>query len=483
MKPRPFSGPRDTSATQRALIGASALALVACAPTLATAPSPIAAESLATARSFDAPEAQWPADQWWRAYGDEQLNALIEQGLAQSPSLAVAAARIAQAEANLQATQSLRLPSVNGEAVAQGARISANATGLPQSLHAALPQGWNDQGRVALSAAYQLDFFGRNRAAFAAARSDVRAAEAEAEAAKLHLSTAIALSYADLQRLAADRAAAEDIVRLRAQSLALVQQRYEAELEHEGQLAQAQSELAAARSDLIAVEGELESARHAMAALLGSGPDRGLDIVLPAHVRVASLGVPADINAELIGRRPDLAAARARAEAAARRIDVTRADFYPNVNLTALVGLQSIGLDVLADSGSRFGQVGPAVTLPIFSSGRIEGAYRGARAEYDASVALYDQTLIYALNDVADAITARRTLDGRLVEARAALAGSERAYAIARRRYEGGLSSYIEVLTVENRLVQHRRVVATLETQAFALDIALVRALGGGFNT
>ena len=134
---------------------------------------------------------------------------------------------------------------------------------------------------------------------------------------------------------------------MREESLALVRQRFDAELENQGQLSQAQSELAQARGDLIEADGRIERVRHALAALLGKGPDRGLDIALPGAVHVASLGVPANLGAELIGRRPDLVAARERAEAAARRIDVARADFYPNINLTALVGLQSIGLDML----------------------------------------------------------------------------------------------------------------------------------------
>ena len=121
--------------------------------------------------------------------------------------------------------------------------------------------------------------------------------------------------------------------------------------------------------------------------------------------------------------------------------------------------------------------------MPIFSGGRIEGAYRGARAEYDEAVALYNQTLVDALKEVADALTDRRTLDARLIEARAALLSGEEAYRIARLRYEGGLSSYVDVLTVENRLIAQRRALAALETRAFALDVALVRALGGGFTT
>jgi NodT family efflux transporter outer membrane factor (OMF) lipoprotein len=216
---------------------------------------------------------------------------------------------------------------------------------------------------------------------------------------------------------------------------------------------------------------------------VGQGPDRGLAIAAPDQVTLHAFGLPADAGVALVGRRPDIAAARARVEAAARRIDVARADFYPNINLVALAGLQTIGLDTLSSAGSRFGQIGPAISLPIFSAGRLENAYRGAHAQYDEAVALYNQTLIDALRDVADTLSDQTSLDAQLAASRQGVAAAEDAYRVARNRYGAGLSTYIDVLTIENRLVEQRLHLTRLESRAFTLDVALVRALGGGFQS
>ncbi|MCI3135285.1 TolC family protein, partial [Phenylobacterium aquaticum] len=181
-------------------------------------------------------------------------------------------------------------------------------------------------------------------------------------------------------------------------------------------------------------------------------------------------------------RRPDLRAARLRAEAAGKRIAVARAGFYPNINLAAYLGVQSLGLDMLTKSGSDIGQVGAAFSLPIFEGGRLRAGYRGARADYDAAVAAYDQTLIQALNEVADAAAGERALETRLTAAREALEAGEAAYRIARQRYEGGLSTYLTLLTAEDAVIAQRRAVAQLEARALTLDASLVRALGGGFR-
>jgi len=175
-------------------------------------------------------------------------------------------------------------------------------------------------------------------------------------------------------------------------------------------------------------------------------------------------------------------ASRLRAEAASQRIDVARGDFYPNINLSAVIGLQSFGLDALTRSGSDFGSIGPAISLPIFTGGLLEGAYRGARAEYDVSVAAYDAAVTQALHDVADVVVSERALAQRLSKTREALAASEDAYRIIDMRYRGGLSTYLEVLSVEESLIANQQAVADLEMRAFALDVALVRALGGGFQ-
>jgi len=173
--------------------------------------------------------------------------------------------------------------------------------------------------------------------------------------------------------------------------------------------------------------------------------------------------------------------ARAGAEAAAERIKVARAAFYPNINLSGLIGLQSLGFSKLLTGSSTFGNVGPAVTLPIFQGGALAGQYRGARGQYDLAIAQYDQSVVDALRQVADAMVSRDALAVRLDQSRAALTLAARAAALARHRYAGGLSPYLDVLTAEEGLLQARRNVSDLEARAFAIDVSIVRALGGGF--
>ena len=178
----------------------------------------------------------------------------------------------------------------------------------------------------------------------------------------------------------------------------------------------------AAQGDLLAIDERIGLQRNAIAALLGAGPDRGLAITRPTAQFPGSQGLPQNLALELLGRRPDIIAARSRTEAAARRIDQAKAGFYPSVNLLGFVGLQSLGIENLTKSGSGVGSIGPAISLPIFNTERLQGQLRGAHAEYEAAVATYNATLSEALREVADAATSRRSLDGEL----AAVAGSSR---------------------------------------------------------
>jgi NodT family efflux transporter outer membrane factor (OMF) lipoprotein len=221
--------------------------------------------------------------------------------------------------------------------------------------------------------------------------------------------------------------------------------------------------------------------RHALAALLGKGPDYALSIVPADAHALRSNGLPASLAADLIGRRPDVVAARRNVEAAASGITVANANFYPNVDLTGLYGLGTLDAKLLFNSSSQVGGFGPAIHLPIFEYGRNTGIYRASRAKYDAAVALYDRTLTGTLRDVADAYSNRRALESELVHARASLAEGENAYRVIRVRYDAGLARYLDVLAVENLLLVQRTAVADFEAQAFAHDIALVRALGGGY--
>ncbi len=461
------------------LVGASALALTACATlpggAAPAAPKPIAA--YAASQSFTAPVADWPTSDWWKAYGDPQLDQLVSEALAGSPDMAAAQARLDHARAAVGEVRAGLFPALQGEASVAESKQSYN-NGIPALF---VPKGYNDVGRVALDFSYDFDFWGKTRSAVAAATSETRASEADAAAARLTLSTAVASSYADLTRLYAERDVTERSVQSRLETLDLVNRRVINGLDTQAELKQAQAGVPDARAELAFIDEQIAETRNALAALLGAGPDRGLTIARPAAASVKAFGLPPTLAADLIGRRPDVVAARWRAEAAAKRIGQAKAQFYPDVNLTAFVGYQSLFLRDLFKSGSDIGQVGPALTLPIFEGGRLRANLRGANADYASAVASYDGAVIQALREVADAATGERALTSRLKESRDALDAEEQAYRVARARYEGGLTNYQTVLIAEDRVLQSRRTVVDLDARSFALDIQLIKALGGGF--
>ncbi len=455
--------------------------LSACAPTLGPKPSLSRPGAYATSQSFAAPAANWPDDRWWEAYGDPQLNALEAEALQGSPNLKTAQARVRQASATAETARAALLPQFSGEGGVQTTKQSLNE-GYPSEFRQFLPAGYHTQTRIAADVDWQLDFFGRNRAAFAAATSDAEASQADAAAARLQLTVAVASAYADLIRLYADRDAAQDALRVRRATLQLVGQRLQNGLETRGEFSQQAEFVPAAQGDIDAIDRQILASQHQIAALMGAGPDSGLHIARPGPSRARAFGLPAHLAVDLVGRRPDLMAARLRAEAAAKRVKVARADFYPNIDLQGVYGIQSLGINTLFQYASVIGAVGPAIRLPIFSEGRLEGAYRGARAEYDAAAASYDQTLANALRDVADAVTAQRALASQLSDAQSQLVSADDAYRVATLRYQGGLSPYLNVLTAENGALTARRSVADLQAQAVSLEVALVQALGGGFS-
>jgi NodT family efflux transporter outer membrane factor (OMF) lipoprotein len=346
-----------------------------------------------------------------------------------------------------------------------------------------VPHGYRDSARAALDFSYDLDLWGGKRAALRAAVGQARAAEVDSQAARLTLSAAVAEAYGDLAQGHADLDAAREALRIRQETLKLIDSRLASRLENRGALLRAQSGVATATAQVAAIDESVTLTRDRIAALLGEGPDRGLKIQRPEAASLRAFGLPADVRVALVGRRPDLTAARLRAEAAGQKIKAAKADFYPNIQLSAYFGLQSLGLDAFTKSGSDIGGIGPAVTLPIFDGGRLRAAYGAAGADYDSAVADYDQTLVKALREVADAAASSRSLSVRLDESRKALEASRQAHDIALQRYRGGLSNYLDVLTAEDALIADQRAVADLQARGFLLDIALTRALGGGFKS
>jgi len=432
---------------------------------------------LASEASLAAPAAGWPAAEWWRGYGDPQLDALIDEARRGAPDVAAALARVRVAEALARQAGGVLAPTLDASGSAGFSKQSYN-NGIPPDF---VPKGWNDRGDVSLTAGFDLDLWGRNRAALAAATSEAEAARVDADQALLMLSAGVAQAYAELSRLYAGRDVAERTVAVRQASFGLARDRVLIGLDNRGVEKLAESRLAAARGALVAQDEAITLTRNRLAALLGAGPDRGAAIGRPAQARLAAFGLPARLGFELIGRRPDIVAARLRTQAAGSRIRQAKAAFYPNINLSAVIGLQSLGLGQLVDSGSTMGSIGPAISLPLFDGGRRDGQYRQARGNYDLAVADYDGALVTALHEVADAAASIRALAPQRQEAATALAAAEEAQEIARLRYEGSLSPYLDVLTAEDTVLERRRAVADLDARAFTLDISLIRALGGGY--
>ncbi len=465
----------------KALLSASVLASAGCAqlPRMDSPPAVKKVEELGSSNSFSAPATAWPGDQWWQGYGDPQLSGLIDEALQGAPDLMLAQARLAAAAAVVRSAESTQIPEVTGSAAMTEEKQSYNWL-IPRQV---LPRGWNDYGLATLNFSWELDFWGKNRSALAGALSDQQAARFEYAETRLLLSTSVAAAYAGLVDLYTLRDNAAETLRLREETVKLFRQRHDFGLETLASVRQVEARRASAEAELRSYDERIGLQGNAIAALIGAGPDRSLAITRPSTHFANSTGLPPNLAADLLGRRPDILAARSRTEAAAHRIDEKKAGFYPSVNLLAFVGLQSLGVRNLTESGSQIGSAGPAVSLPIFNTRSLQGARRGARAEYDASVATYNATLSQALREVADAATSRKALDGELEASRAAVTAAAEAHQIVSKRYEGALATYLDVLEAEDELISARRAEAELETRALILDVSLVRALGGGFSS
>jgi NodT family efflux transporter outer membrane factor (OMF) lipoprotein len=456
------------------------LALAGCASTRGIAPDGqlLDADGLATSRSLagsTVSNAVFPKQDWWSTLGDTQLSALIDEALAGTPSLDAADARVRQAVAQAGLADAARKPTLG--ATAQYSGVLIPKTVAPE------PFGGEYQGigLLGLNFKYSPDLWGGHRARWQAALGQARAAEVDAQAARLMLSSNIAQAYVAL-------AQAHDALDVANQEhersrllLDLGQQRVKAGLDNQLQIRQAQSAVASAEQQAQAAQQRIDAARNAIAALLGKGPDRGLDITRPTLL--ASIpGVPAVLPSELLGHRPDVVAARWRVEAATHDIDASKAEFYPTVNLSALIGLASGSLSNLFSSDALLAQGGPALSMPIFDGGRLRNQLAKSDADYDLAVATYNQALVGALREVADALQASRSLEGQLVSATQARDAAQEAWEIATQRYRAGLGTQIDVLTAQRPLLQLDQQLAALRAQRFAAIIDLDRALGGGLE-
>ena len=412
---------------------------------------------------------------WWRDFGDEQLNALMTQALASNPNLKLAQARLARAQAVTEVADAATKPQLNGQVDLTRQRYTANGA-VPPPLAGSV----RDSGSAQLSASWELDFFGKNRAALDAALGSVKAAEADAQAARVLLASNVARSYFQLVRLNEQAGVARRTLAQRTEALKLVQDRVNAGLDTRLELRQGEGALPEARLQLETVQEQLALTRNALGALIGQ-PNSAVAQSLPEQAAIKNVAVAANIPADLLGRRADIAAARWRVEASSKDVVNAKTQFYPNINLVAFAGLSSIGLGRLLDAGSQQWGVGPALRLPIFDAGRLRANLRGKTADLDGAVESYNAAVIDAVRDVADQVASSQAIVRQQAEQRAAQEAAEGAYDIAVQRYKAGLGTYLNVLTAESSVLAQRHLAVDLAGRALDTQVALIRALGGGY--
>jgi NodT family efflux transporter outer membrane factor (OMF) lipoprotein len=216
--------------------------------------------------------------------------------------------------------------------------------------------------------------------------------------------------------------------------------------------------------------------------LIGEGAQSYERIGKPSLNLETALTIPNDLPADLLGRRPDILAARARVDAATSQRAAARASFYPNINLSAFAGFQAIGLDNLLKADNRTYGIGPAISLPLFDSQRLKSQFNAATALQDEAVGAYNDAVLSAVQQVADQLSQVNYSALQLQQARSTLAAAEEAYRLAQKRYEAGLANYLAVLTTETQVLNARTTfVDILHQQAFA-RVSLLLAVGGNFN-
>ena len=413
--------------------------------------------------------------QWWRGFGDEQLNRLIEQALSGNPTLRIARARLARAQAVSDVAGAALLPQVNGSLDITRQRYSETGL-LPPPIAGSI----RNSATLQAGANWELDFFGKNRALLDSALGAVRAAQADADAARILLASNVARGYFQLARANDQIDVAQRTLAQREAQLRLVRDRVNAGLDTSLELRQSEGSLPEARQQLEALQEQASLAQNALATLVGE-PNRAVVPVAPHIAGIRPLATASVIPADLLGQRADIAAARWRVEAAGEDIRNAKAQFYPDINLVAFAGLSSIGLGNLINAGSLQWGVGPAIRLPIFEAGRLRANLRGKTADYDAAVESYNATVIEAIHEVGDQLASGRSIGLQQAQQRQAQQAGEAAYDIALQRYKAGLGNYLNVLAAETAVLAQRRLAVELAARALDSQVGLVRALGGGY--
>lgn len=450
--------------------------------------SPGPAALTRTAQDAGAANGAWPQAQWFESFHDPQLDALIAEACAGNPDIEAVGARVAEAQSQLDqfasgtgltggvaaAAYKARMPAIDG-----AADVNVAGTTVPINLFS---DPWVSPASVIAGANYDLDLWGRNRAVTQALVSTRDAARVEEQQARLIITTSLVTLYGHL----ADEYAKRDLIaakRQQADQLGEIRRTREARgIDSTNAAQQARIDQATLSMQLQTTDDAITQTQLQIGVLTGEGPERGLAVRRPMLADANTISVPANLPFDLLGRRPDVVAAKLRVQAATARIAATRAAFYPNINLSAAGGLGSLSLGSLFSSASLFFALGPAVSLPVFERGRLRSQLHGDYAQADEMIALYNKTLDGALAEVARSIATMRKVAG-LVDAQTQIvAAHEKMLVVATERQRRGLVQQADVLALRDMRLDAQLQLVELNGQRRDAHIALIRALGGGFD-
>lgn len=413
---------------------------------------------------------------WWAAYGDPQLDRLVTLGLADNPSLDAALARVESASAEIAVNEAGLMPHLHGSVQVDRSRIGDKL--LPEPIGG--PAGTLFLAGASLE--WDLDLFGRQHALVRSAEARAQAMAYDAQAARLTISVSIAQTYVSLARAVQQIKVAEDIVATRQRSLAWVQSRRHANLAPDIEVQANETLLAQAQQAVTRAARDRDTLIHALAAIVGRGADFYGEVHAPTLALDHAPDVPEVLPADLLGRRPDLLAARARINSAVDTREAAAAAFMPDINITALAGLASFGIGNFLKSGAGSYAAGPALSLPIFEGGRLRAQYKASTADLDASVAAYNEAVLAAVRESADAVSNVRASDEDLSEQMRVVVGLRNVVRFNRVRVSTGLDSNLDAVDSGFRLLEAEQDLVRLQANTLITRIQLVAALGGGFS-
>ena len=468
----------------RLAVAASALSMLTACVSFNGIESHSKLNALSTSSNIDIygqQNGKWPDSNWAKSIGGQGLQELIDAALANNPTLQAASARINAARAASDYVGANKLPSVNAGFDSTYQRYTENGLIPPP-----LAGNYYTDNEFAISASYDVDFWGKHQAEMRSALSQEKVANAEQQSARLMLSNAVARSWIQLARQYAQLDLSQQQLIIREKFDQLIAQRVKAGLDTKTDIQQGLIQLSALRNDISAWESAIALTRNQLAALLGEEPTRGLQIPKPRYEPEQNISLPANLPLELLSRRPDIVAARWRVEAGQSDIDAAKTQFYPNINIIGFAGLSDIGsgagLEQFFKSSSLVVGAGPSIHLPIFDGGRLRAQLKNKVANYDIAVATYNQSLTDALHDVADQIQALKTCEIQANEQSKALQATKINLQLAQQRQQAGTANMLPVLSAQSALLTQQKQSLDIAFRQAESQINLIKALGGGYD-